>query len=147
MPTTSTVCAEAVALLSGEPGCLTAFWASALELPSPEKPGTKIALASHLGPLTCDLTAQQMPLGRDLDQAIAFLCPRPFEMEYSLPEGLTLHSATKRALEAAAPFLDFVNPVLLDELQIFTDGSFRQGISAWSVVVVGSVAQRVRWMR
>ena len=106
-----------------------------------------LRLAGLVGPVSFDLTAQQMPLGRDLGAATEFLTPWPFELQHCFPSRLSLHASTVAALRAA--FCPTVPPstALLDEVNIFTDGSFNGLLSAWAVVIVGLESSRVRWLR
>ena len=111
----------------------------------PDPTPVRISLSSCVGPVVFDLTQQQMPLGRDLDSAFAFLRPWPFEL--SVPPDLHLHASTRSTLASLLPSLDLQEHVLLDELQVYTDGSFNGSLSAWSVVIVGLAATEVRWLR
>ena len=120
---------------------------SSASTPFLDSPPVQISLADHVGPLTFDLTSQQLPLGRDIGAAFSFLEPWPHELEYSLPGDLPLHPATRSLLTELLPTLDLQTHVMLDELKIFTDGSFDGHTSGWSVVVVGLRADAVRWLR
>ena len=106
-----------------------------------------LSLADHVGPLTFDLASQQMPLGRDIDAAFAFLRPWPFELEFCIPPDLPLHPATRAVFCDLLPTLDHTSHVLLDEVQVFTDGSYDGVASGWSVVIVGLCAGSVQWLR
>ena len=146
----SDLCAAAVRVLSSTPEP-TALQPVSVRL-GPEPPraisgGLVLSLADQVGPPVYDLSAQHMPLGRDLGQALALLDPWPFHLQHTIPAGLPLHAATRTALAEASHRLDSAQPALCDAVSIFTDGSFDGTISAWSVACVGTSGGHVSWLR
>ena len=107
----------------------------------------ELRLAERLGPLIFNLEAQAMPLGRDLQAAVAFLQPWPQELRSDFPAHLDLRTATLRALAPVARAAAGKGVGPIDTVHVYTDGSFNGSRSAWAVVCVGLRAGEVACVR
>ena len=100
-----------------------------------------LCLSTLVDPPCYDISRQQFPVGPHLGEVLALVNHRPFVLCNALPAGLRLHSSTRKALAKVA--LNVIEWETLERLDVYTDGSFQEGCSAWACVVIGSVGDTV----
>ena len=107
-----------------------------------ELPRRTLCLAAHLGPPVVDLTLQQAPVGRKLDEVCALLTGMRFVLHTEFPPHMQLHPATREALRGVLP-PELPHAWGTVAADVYSDGSFDGRYSTWAVVVVGKVADKV----
>ena len=100
-----------------------------------------LCIAQHVDPPVFDLSKQQFPVGRCIEEVFRLVHAKPFALNSTLPDGLCLHPAAQEVLAGVVPIGSCAG--LADRVDVFTDGSFQQGSSAWAAVFLESVGETV----
>ena len=107
-----------------------------------------LRLLEHLPCPAQDLSSVGLHLPFGLDDVQRIL-RATWTLPTTLPEDLKLHPASAVALNACLP-LDALPSGEIDQCEIYTDGAFEQGRSAWAFVVIGYIQRSpllVGWAR
>ena len=105
-----------------------------------------LRISDHIEPRSFDLTCQQAPVGRNLDEVCHLLRDLRFPLQSTLPR-VSFKDVTLRAIQDAKQVACSMDPSAPISFEIHSDGSFDGESSAWAIVVLCKSGQAfdVRW--
>ena len=101
-----------------------------------------IQLSELVDPPCYDLCKQQFPVGRSVEEVFRFINAPPLFLASNLPANIHLHRVVVEGL-AAVSVTEHMFPAYIQRVEVYTDGSFDEGMSAWALVVIGWSADRI----